>query len=127
MMEEFLNLVQKEVGVEETVAQKAVGHVLAFLQKECPEGALTEFFNKVPGARALVEQVESEPTSSGSVLGGLFSSGVMGLASKLNMLGLDMSQIQKLAREIFKYAETILGKEKVEAIAGSIPGLSQFI
>lgn len=126
-MEEFLNLVQHEIGVDESVAKMAVGNVLAFLQKECSEGALKEFFDKVPGAKALVENVESEPASSGSVLGGLFSSGVMGLASKLNMLGLDMGQIQKLAHEIFKYAETILGKEKVEAIAGSIPGLSQFI
>ncbi len=126
-MEEFLNLVQHEIGVDESVAKMAVGHVLAFLQKECSEGALKEFFDKVPGAKALVENVESEPASSGSVLGGLFSSGVMGLASKLNMLGLDMGQIQKLAHEIFKYAETILVKEKVEAIAGSIPGLSQFI
>ncbi|NBS35458.1 MAG: DUF2267 domain-containing protein [Methylocystaceae bacterium] len=126
-MEEFLNLVRQEIGVDETVAKMAVGHVLAFLQKECSEGALTEFFDKVPGAKALIELVESEPASSSSVLGGLFSSGVMGLASKLNLLGLDMGQIQKLAREIFKYAETILGKEKVELIAGSIPGLSQFI
>jgi hypothetical protein len=126
-MEEFLNLVRQEIGVDENVAKLAVGHVLAFLQKECPEGALTEFFDKVPGAKALIELVESETVSGASVLGGLFSTGLMGLASKLNTLGLDMSQIQKLAHEIFKYAETILGKERVEVIAGSIPGLSQFI
>ncbi|GDX38100.1 hypothetical protein LBMAG20_03150 [Methylocystaceae bacterium] len=126
-MEEFLNLVRQEIGVDENVAKLAVGHVLAFLQKECPEGALTEFFDKVPGAKALIELVESETVSGASVLGGLFSTGLMGLASKLNTLGLDMSQIQKLAHEIFKYAETILGKERVEVLAGSIPGLSQFI
>lgn len=126
-MEEFLNLVRQEIGVDENVAKLAVGHVLAFLQKECPEGALTEFFDKVPGAKVLIELVESETVSGASVLGGLFSTGLMGLASKLNTLGLDMSQIQKLAHEIFKYAETILGKERVEVIAGSIPGLSQFI
>ncbi len=126
-MEEFLNLVRQEIGVDENVAKLAVGHVLAFLQKECPEGALTEFFDKVPGAKALIELVESETVSGASVLGGLFSTGLMGLASKLNTLGLDMSQIQKLAHKIFKYAETILGKERVEVIAGSIPGLSQFI
>lgn len=126
-MEAFLNLVQQEIGIDETVAKLAVGHVLAFLQNECSEGALTEFFDKVPGAKALIELVEREPTISGGVLGGLFSSGVMGLASKLNTLGLDMDQIQKLAREIFKYAETILGKEKVEIITDAIPGLSQFI
>ena len=68
-MEEFLNLVQREIGVDESVAKMAVGHVLAFLQKECSEGALKEFFDKVPGAKALVENVESEPASSGSVLG----------------------------------------------------------
>ena len=126
-MEEFLNLVRQEIGVDENVAKLAVGHVLAFLQKECPEGALTEFFDKVPGAKALIELVESQTASGASVLGGLFSTGLMGLASKLNTLGLDMSQIQMLAHEIFKYAETILGKERVEVIAGSIPGLSQFI
>lgn len=32
-MEEFLNLVRQEIGVDENVAKLAVGHVLAFLQK----------------------------------------------------------------------------------------------
>jgi hypothetical protein len=38
-----------------------------------------------------------------------------------------MGQIHKLGREIFGYAETIVGKEKVDEIARSIPGLSQFL
>jgi len=53
--------------------------------------------------------------------------GLMGLATKLNGLGLDMGQIQKLGHEVFGYAEGVIGKEKVQQIAASIPGLSQFL
>jgi hypothetical protein len=53
--------------------------------------------------------------------------GLMGLACKLNGLGLDMGQMHKLGHEIFGYAESVIGKEKVQQISSSIPGLSQFL
>ena len=127
-MDELISRVSASLGVDAELARTAVGHVLAFLQKELPEGPVAEFIEKVPGAREVVDAVaEKGDGGSSSLLGGLLNNGLMGLAGKLNAAGLDMGQIQKLGHEIFAYAETLLGKEKVQQIASSVPGLSQFL
>ena len=127
-MDELIARVSASLGVDAELAKTAIGHVLAFLHKELPEGPVAEFIEKVPGARDLVDAVADKSDGAGtSLLGGLLNSGLMGLAGKLNVAGLDMGQIQKLGHEIFAYAETLLGKEKVQQIANSVPGLSQFL
>ena len=127
-MDELIARVSTSLGVDAELAKTAVGHVLAFLHKELPEGPVAEFIEKVPGARDIVDAVaEKEDGAGSSILGGLLNNGRMGLAGKLNAAGLDMGQIQKLGHEIFAYAETLLGKEKVQQIASSVPGLSQFL
>ena len=127
-MDELIARVSASLGVDAELAKTAIGHVLAFLHKELPEGPVAEFIEKVPGARDLVDAVADKSDGAGaSLLGGLLNSGLMGLAGKLNAAGLDMGQIQKLGHEIFGYAESVVGKEKVQQIAASIPGLSQFL
>lgn len=127
-MDELIAKVAAAIGVEADVAKSAVGHVLAFLAKELPDGPVKEFLDSVPGAHdAVATSNASADQGSGGLLGGLMSGGLMGLAAKLNASGLDMSQIQKLGREVFTHAESIIGKEKVQQIANSIPGLSQFV
>lgn len=127
-MDELIERVSAAIGVDAEVAKSAIGHVLAFLQKELPDGPVAEFLDKVAGARDAANAATADSENGGGgLLGGLLSGGLMGLAGKLNALGLDMGQIQKLGHEIFGYAETIVGKEKVQQIANSIPGLSQFL
>ncbi len=127
-MEELIAKVASAIGVDAETAKGAIGHVLAFLHKEAPDGPVKDFIDKVPGAHEAVAATNAaEPAGDGGVLGGLMSGGIMGLASKLNAAGLDMGQIQKLAKEIFGHAESVIGKEKVQEIASRIPGLSQFV
>ncbi len=127
-MDELIARVSASLGVDAELAKTAIGHVLAFLHKELPEGPVAEFLERTPGAREVVDAVSSKDSGgASSPLGGLLNSGLMGLAGKLNAAGLDMGQIQKLGHEILAHAETLLGKEKVQQIAGSIPGLSQFL
>jgi len=128
-MDELITRVSSAIGVDAEVARTAVGEVLAFLHKELPEGPVSEFLDKVAGSRELTEQTAAAAggAGGGGLLGGLLNSGLMGLATKLNGLGLDMGQIQKLGHEVFGYAESVIGREKVQQIAASIPGLSQFL
>jgi hypothetical protein len=127
-MDELIARVSASLGVDAELARTSIGHVLAFLYKELPEGPVAEFLEKTPGARAVVDAVSiKDGGAASSPLGGLLNGGLMGLAGKLNAAGLDMGQIQKLGHEILAHAETLLGKEKVQQIAGSIPGLSQFL
>jgi hypothetical protein len=127
-MEELLARVIAAIGVEESVAKAAIGHVLGFLNKEFPEGPVAELLEKLPGAREAIEAAGAAP-SEGGLLGGLMGGmgGLMGLGGKLNGLGLDMGQIRTLAREVLAHGEGLIGKENVRKIADSIPGLSQFL
>jgi hypothetical protein len=127
-MDELIARVSAAVGVDAEIAKTAIGHVLAFLHKELPEGPVSEFLDKVAGSREAVEAAGSGGDSGGGgLLGGLMGGGLMGLAGKLNGLGLDMGQMHKLGHEIFGYAESVIGKEKVQQISSAIPGLSQFL
>lgn len=126
-MDELVSQVSAALGVNEDVARTAVGLVLGFLQKESPDGAVSELLEKLPGAQEAIDTAESGARGGG--LGGLMGGmgGLMGLASKLNGAGLDMSQIPKLGHEIFGYAEAKVGRDKLQEIVNSIPGIAQFV
>ncbi|HEY8124304.1 MAG TPA: DUF2267 domain-containing protein [Methylocystis sp.] len=126
-MDELVARVSAALGVDAEVARTAVGLVLGFLQKESADGAVSEFLDKLPGAREAIDAAQS--SGGGGGLGGLMGGmgGLMGLAAKLNGAGIDMGQIPKLGHEIFGYAEEKVGPEKLREIVDSIPGISQFV
>jgi hypothetical protein len=128
LMDELVARVSAALGVDAGVARTGVGLVLGFLQKESPDGAVAEFLDKLPGAREAIDAAESSGAGAGG-LGGLLSGmgGLMGLGAKLNGAGIEMGQIPALGHEIFGYAETKIGPEKLREIVDSIPGLAQFV
>jgi predicted lipid-binding transport protein (Tim44 family) len=128
-MDELIARVTAALGVDANLAKVAIGHVLVFLQKEFPDGPVAELIGKLPGSQDAIDAAAADQGGNGGLLGGLMggAGGLMGLAGKLNSAGLDMGQIQTLAREILAHAEGLIGKENVQKIASAIPGLSQFL
>jgi len=126
-MDELAARVSAALGVDAEVARAAVALVLDFLQKESPDGAVSELLDKLPGAREAI--ISTESAGGGGGLSGLMGGmgGLMGLAAKLNGAGIEMVQIPMLGHEIFGYAETKLGPDKLREIVDSIPGLAQFV
>ena len=57
------------------------------------------------------------------VIGG--AGGVMGLAGRLTSLGLGMSEIQNIARELFRFGRDTIGADQMGEIIAGTPGLSQ--
>ena len=53
-------------------------------------------------------------------------SGLMALGTKLMALGLGMSEIQNVARELFRFGRDQIGADKMGEIISGTPGLSQF-
>ena len=71
-MEEMIRKIGESIGVDETVAKAAVGHVLAFLQKEFPDGPVSELIAKLPGSEEAIAAAASAPAEGlGAALGGL--------------------------------------------------------
>jgi hypothetical protein len=132
-MEDLLKRISTTVGIDENTAKAAVGHVLAFLNKELPEGPVSDLLGKIPGSQEAIAAAETTPVEGlGAALGGLGSllggakGDIMALAGKLSGIGLDMGQMQKLSHEIFAHAEDLIGKENVDKIIAAIPALAPF-
>jgi hypothetical protein len=122
-MDELVDQVVGNVGIDRPVAERAVGIILDFLAAEGPADTVQDLLGRLPGA---AEAVASARAESG---GGLLASagGIMGVGSRLMSAGLNMGEIQGVTRELIAYARNKAGDHDVNAIVEAIPGLSQFI
>ncbi|WP_422373207.1 DUF2267 domain-containing protein [Hoeflea sp.] len=118
-MDELINRITANVGIDADTAQKAVGAILAFLAKEGPADKVKEMLAAVPDSDALLAQAPAD--------GMLSMGGVMGLGQKLMGMGLGMGEISGVAKETVGYARENGGGDAVDEIVASIPGLSQFV
>ncbi|MDR6663916.1 hypothetical protein [Rhizobium sp. 1399] len=131
-MNEIVTEIANRVGIAPDLAEKALGMMLGFLQREAADGPVAEMIEKIPGATELVAQFNGEGSSSGGgLLGGLMSAlgggGIMGLGQQLMSEGLGMSEITSLAKETIAIAKEHAGEGVVDQVVASVPGLSQFV
>ncbi|MBU4527912.1 MAG: DUF2780 domain-containing protein [Hoeflea sp.] len=118
-MDELINRITANVGIDADTAKKAVGAILAFLQSEGPADKVKELLASVPGSEELIAQAPA---------GGMLSmGGVMGLGQKLMGLGLGMGEISGVSKQTMGYARENGAGNAVDEIVASIPGLSQFV
>ncbi|MBB3976033.1 hypothetical protein GGQ64_001220 [Rhizobium azooxidifex] len=129
-MNDLVNRVAENVGIDPATAEKAIGMMLGFLQREAAEGPVAQMIESIPGASDLIAKYNGEGTGGGGLLGGLMSSlggGVMALGQQLMSQGLGMGEITGLAKETIAVAREHAGDEVVDEVVGSVPGLGQFI
>ena len=130
-MNELVTRVADAVGIDPALAEKAIGMMLGFLQREAADGPVAKMIESIPGAVELVAKYNGEGTGGGGMLGGLMSAigggGVMGLGQQLMGEGLGMSEITGLAKETIAVAREHAGDETVDEVVSSVPGLGQFI
>lgn len=127
-MDEVIEQVSAAAGLEPEVARKAIGLILAFLQKEGPPADVGKLMDALPGAREAAAGSAVDEQAGSGFLGGLGGgSGLMGLAGQLSGIGLGMGDMQTVGQELFKVARERVGPETLSAIAGAIPGLQGFV
>jgi len=130
-MEELLARVCARTGLDAATAQTAIGHILAFLQKEGPQPQVGQLMAALPGSEDLVAQSDAGESSGGGLmgmLGGMLGGGgVMALGQKLMAAGVPMGQMQPLGQELFAVGREKAGEDVMGPIVGSIPGLNQFV
>jgi hypothetical protein len=115
-MNELVERLVAELGIDRDVAEKAVGIILAFLIKEAPADKIKPLLDAMPGAEA---------AAAAAPAGGMFG-GIMGVGTQLMGLGLGMGEVQAIARTLLAYAREKVGEDAVGEMVGLIPGLSQF-
>ena len=127
-MEELLTRVAGAAGINEELARKAVGIILAFLQKEGPAAEIGQLMAALPGAQALADAEGGAKGGMLGAIGGLMGGGgVMALGGQLMGAGLSMGQIQSVSKEMFAVGREKAGEDAMGAIVGAIPGLGQFV
>lgn len=128
-MEELIARVTNRTGLDPATAQTAVGHILAFLQKEGPATEVSQLLAALPGAEALVAESNAAEGGGGlmGMLGGMMGGGVMALGQKLMSAGVPMGQMQALGRELFAVGREKAGEDVMGPIIGAVPGLNQFV
>ncbi|WP_377295339.1 hypothetical protein [Rhizobium sp. SG2393] len=130
-MSELVNRVVENVGIAPDTAEKAVGMILGFLQREAADGPVAQMIEAIPGAAELVAKYNGEGSGGGGLLGGLMSAfgggGVMALGQQLMSQGLGMGEISGLAKETIAYAREKAGSDVVDQVVASVPGLGQFV
>ena len=131
-MDELIARIAQAAGLSPEIAEKSIGEILLFLQTEAPKEAVTRLLENLPGGAELVARLAAEADAgggggSGGLFGMLGGGGLMGLAGKLTGLGLGMNEMQIVGRELFAAGREKVGEDLMGEIAGSIPGLSQFV
>lgn len=131
-MNEVVTQIADRVGIAPDLAEKALGMMLGFLQREADDGPVAKMIEAIPGGADLVAQFNGEGAGGGGLLGGLMSAlggggGIMGLGQQLMSEGLGMGEITALAKETIGIAKQYAGDEIVDQVVASVPGLSQFV
>ncbi len=117
-MNELIERIVANVGLDAGTAQKAVGLILGFLQAEGPADQVAKLVGALPGASEAIVEADYKPGMMG---------GVMGLGSQLMGMGLGMGEIGGVSKETIRFAREKAGDGPIDAVVASIPGLGQFI
>ena len=120
-MDELIGRLASNASIDGAVAEKTVGIILGFLRSEGPSENVEALIDQIPGAEAAIEA-----SRSGGGLSRLMGGGLMAVGTRLMGLGLGMSEIQNVARELFRYGRDKIGADQMGKIVAGTPGLSQF-
>ena len=128
-MDELISRIMAASGLDQSLAQKAIGIILAFLQKEGAAAEIGQLMAALPGAQELAEAEGGAKGGLLGTIGGLMGGGggVMALGGQLMGAGLSMGQIQSVSKEMFAVGREKAGEDTMGAIVGAIPGLGQFV
>jgi hypothetical protein len=124
-MDQLIDRIIANTGVDRSIAVKAVGIILDFLLKEGPSDKVQSLVDTLPGATEAVQATRAEGSGGGGVFSGM--GGIMGVGSRLMGIGLGMDQIRNVTREVIAYAREKAGSSAVDEVVGAIPGLGQFV
>jgi hypothetical protein len=130
-MEELVARLASAAGIDAATAERAVGIILAFLEREAPADAVAKLVDAIPGARDLVNATMNQEGGGGlmGMLGGMMGANgdISALGGQLMGIGLDLGQMQTIGKELFAFAAEKAGPDVVGRVVGEIPGLNQFV
>jgi hypothetical protein len=120
-MDELIGELATKAGIDCVIAEKTVGIILIFLRNEGPSDKVQTLIDKIPSAEAAIA---ASNTDGGFAR--LMGGGLMALGARLMSLGLGITEIQNIARELLRFGRDKIGADRIGEIIAGTPGLSQF-
>ena len=120
-MNELVDELAARAGMDDAISAKTIGIMLDYLRSEGPAETVQLLIDRMPGAEAAIAVARS---SNG--LSRLMGSGLMAAGTRLMGLGLAVTDIQKIARELLAFGRDKIGADRMGAIIAGTPGLSHF-
>ena len=138
-MNDFIESVTNQLGLDESTAKGATGSVLGFLKSGLGD-QFSEIASKLPGADELISQAPEATSSSGggggllgsitkvasSMLGGNSGEG-MELMGSLSQLGLSTEQGGSFISMLIDYIKDKVGEQAVAMITEKLPILKSVL
>ena len=138
-MQDLILNIAGRLGIDEALAEKAVGIIMSLVRNNADEGTVSQLFDQLPGASDLAEKYaeDAEGGSGGGLMGmiggmlGGNTGNALNALGALKSAGLEMDQIKDVGRQVFDYAreqsDPDLVKDVVKQVAGNVPGLDKLV
>jgi hypothetical protein len=137
-MQEFIDLVVRQLGTSEGTARSATGGILNMIRENADQGDAKEFVAALPGADALLETTENQASEkSGGLLGGALKQasaltggklgGALGLAGALSGSDLDKEQFGPFVSMFFDFAKSKVDGDLIARVLGKVPELGRLV
>jgi len=133
-MQEFIQSVVSQLGINEDQAKSATGGLLNFLKNQGGGNEAQTLIAKLPGAEDLMQSAGSSSESSGSVGGGGMLGGLTsaigqggGALAALQGSGLSASQAGPFVKMLVDFARQKAGPETVERVLDKVPAIKAMI
>ena len=131
-MDEFIQLLTKQLGLSTTDGQSATGNILKLVQSHLDPALFAEISAKLPGVQGLISDAEGSAKEGGlmgsltSLAGSLLGDKAKGIAdvtAALTKAGVSVDKIPQYLKMLVDFLKSKLGNELFAKLAAKLPEL----
>ncbi len=136
MIDQLIAKIVDQIGLDQGVAEKALGSLLSLLQQEGDDAAVGQLFNAVPGAADLASKFGAS-SGGGGLLGGVAGAlgGALGgkagsalsAVTALQNSGIDMGQAKSMMPVVAGFLKENAGEDVLMKALESVPALKDLL
>ena len=131
-MDEFIQLLTKQLGLSTTDGQSATGNILKLIQSHLDPALFAQISEKLPGVQGLISDAEGSAKEGGlmgsltSLAGSLLGDKAKGIAdvtAALTKAGVSVDKIPQYLKMLVDFLKSKLGNELFAKLAAKLPEL----
>ena len=131
-MDEFIQLLTKQLGLSTTDGQSATGNILKLIQSHLDPALFAQISEKLPGVQGLISDAEGSANEGGlmgsltSLAGSLLGDKAKGIADvteALTKAGVSVDKIPQYLKMLVDFLKSKLGNELFAKLASKLPEL----